>query len=49
MEESSARNEEQVLLRQISLLIKEKKRVLRQAAGDAMDDLILQIIRLYSE
>jgi transcriptional regulator with XRE-family HTH domain len=47
--EDSARSREQVILRQISRIIKEKKQVLRQAAGETMDDLILQIIRLYSE
>lgn len=47
--ENAVQSKEQILLRQIAQLIKEKKRVLRQAAGDSMDDLILQIIRLYSE
>jgi transcriptional regulator with XRE-family HTH domain len=47
--EDAVQSKEQILLRQIARLVKGKKQVLRQAAGDAMDDLILQIIRLYSE
>lgn len=45
----SARNREQALLLQIAGLIKEKKRALRQITGDSLEDLMLQIIRLYSE
>jgi transcriptional regulator with XRE-family HTH domain len=40
---------EQRLLLQIGELIKEKKRTIRQITGDSLEDLMLQIIRLYSE
>jgi transcriptional regulator with XRE-family HTH domain len=47
--ENKSQSKEQALLRQIARLIQEKKRALRQTTGDSMDDLILQIIRLYSD
>jgi cell pole-organizing protein PopZ len=47
--EDTGQSREQARLRQIARLIKEKKRALQQAAGDSLDDLISQIIRLHSD
>jgi transcriptional regulator with XRE-family HTH domain len=47
--ETAVQSRERALLHQIAGLIQEKKRVMRQAAGDSLDDLMRQIIRLYSE
>jgi transcriptional regulator with XRE-family HTH domain len=45
----ASRKEKNPVLRQAAGLIKTKKNLLRQAAGEAMDDLILEIVRLHEE